>query len=431
MIHQQRIYSRALLSTLCLMVLAPFSSGPVQAGTYTDSAHGSSSAGVERNDAALADYSQGNCAHCHEQHASIDGAEPAPLSGSNAASAFVLFADNFNTGATTGAYQQDDNFCFYCHTNIASLQTGGIDNKDYAATFAGYTTNSPLGIFEAFNQHSYHNLYDIWNFAKDNFSGYFKTTSNPCTGCHNPHIARRNKADVQDTSFTAISKPSDHANLWGNDVVEKMAAASSNNYMAPYNYNSAIAYEPGAAAVHDGSLTPDYNAFCTDCHNTTNTISSTTLGRNLLKISWYTEGGDTAAAGDKHGKNSATGSSERLSPYGASNGWVLSCLDCHEPHGSPSSFLVRREINGTALTAAVHTEETSPSSTSNIKLMCAKCHDDDMEFIHHLSDDANFAQFKCGTCHGMGGFEIPCEGCHSHGDYVVDIDDPSIIRRTF
>jgi len=35
---------------------------------------------------------------------------------------------------------------------------------DYAATFAGYTTNSPRGILEAFNQFSYHNLYDIWDY---------------------------------------------------------------------------------------------------------------------------------------------------------------------------------------------------------------------------------------------------------------------------
>jgi predicted CXXCH cytochrome family protein len=413
------------------MATASLSAGPIQAGTYTDSAHGGSTAGVKRNDAALADYSKGNCAHCHEQHASIDGAEPTPLSGSNAASTFVLFADNFNTGATIGSYQQDDNFCFYCHTNVASLQSGGIDNKDYAATFAGYTTNSPLGIFEAFNQHSYHNLYDIWNFSKDKFTDYFTTASNPCAGCHNPHIARRNKADVQDTSFTAISKPSDHGNLWGNDPAEKLNAATGNNYMAPYYYNSATTYEPGATTTHDGSLTPDYNAFCTDCHNTTNTIYSTTLSRNLVKISWYTEGGDTAAAGDKHGKNSASDNAERLSPYGTTNGWILSCLDCHEPHGSTSSFLIRRELNGSALSATVHTEETSATATSNIKLMCAKCHSSNWEYIHHDSPDALFDQFKCGTCHGMGGFEIPCEGCHSHGDYVVDMDNPALIRRTF
>ncbi|MBU0968441.1 MAG: cytochrome c3 family protein [Proteobacteria bacterium] len=431
---QQRDYRSSFLSPLCIILLAPFLYAPAQAGPYTDSAHGNASSGVKRSETALENYSQANCAHCHEQHASIDGAEPDPYSGDDSGSPFALFADNFNTSATTNPYLQGDNFCFYCHTNAASLQTGGINNKDYAATFGGYTTNSPLGIFEAFNQYSYHNLSDIQDFSTTNFSNFFTSTSNPCVGCHNPHIARRNKENEKDPSYTAISKPSDHANLWGDDASERMFAVTSNNYMAPYYYNSTTTYEPDGTNTDDGSLTPDYNAFCTDCHNTTNTIFSSTLGRNLIKISWYTEGGDTISAGDKHGKNSATGSSERIEPYGTDNGWVLSCLDCHEPHGSPSSFLIRREVNGTYLTAAVHTKLTSSTATSNLKLLCAKCHNNDWEYIHHESPDATFDQFKCGSCHGQNGtagFIIPCENCHSHGVYVVDLDDPSLIRRTF
>jgi len=437
---QQRDYrSSSFLLPLCLIIIlpAPFLSLPAQAaGPYTDSAHGNASYGVKRSVAPLGNYSQGNCAHCHEQHASIDGAEPAPYSGDNSASPFALFADNFNPSATFTPYQQNDNFCFYCHTNVDYLQSSGITNynRDYAATFGGYTTDSPLGIFEAFNQHSYHNLSDIQDFSQTNFSSFFTATSNPCTACHNPHIARRNKENKKDPSYTAISKPSDHANLWGNDASERMLAATSNKYMAPYFYEATNTYEPDATLTHDGSLTPDYNAFCTDCHNTTNTISSTTLGRNLIKISWYTEGGDSTTAGDKHGKNSATGSSERIMPYGTDNGWVLSCLDCHEPHGSPSSFLIRREVNGSYTTAAVHTKATSPTATSNIKLLCAKCHNSDWEYVHHLSPDATFNQFKCGSCHGQNGtagFIIPCEDCHSHGKYVTDIDDPSLSRRTF
>jgi len=426
---QQRVYRSSFLSPLCIILLAPFLYLPAQAGPYTDSAHGNASSGVKRSGAVLDNYSQGNCAHCHEQHASIDGDEPDPYSGDGTASPFALFADNFNTSATTNTYLQSDNFCFYCHTNVASLQSAGLLNRDYAATFGGYTTNSPLGIFEAFNQHSYHNLSDIQDFSTTNFSSFFTSTSNPCTACHNPHTARRNKENPKDPSYTAISKPTDHANLWGNDASERMDAASSNNYMAPYYNNSTTTYEPDGTNLDDGSLTPDYNAFCTECHNTTNIIFSTTLGRNLTKISWYTEGGDTIAAGDKHGKNSATGSSERINPYGAANGWILSCLDCHEPHGSPSSFLIRREVNGSLISAAIRTTETGASS--NIKLMCAKCHNNDWEWVHHQADDAIFDQFKCSTCHGGGGFSISCEDCHAHGTHVVDIDDPSLIRRTF
>ncbi|MEW6519036.1 MAG: cytochrome c3 family protein [Thermodesulfobacteriota bacterium] len=425
---QQRIYRGSFLSPLGILLLAPFLSLPAQAGPYTDSAHGGADSGVRRSDLALANYAQGNCAHCHEQHASIDGAEPDPSSGDYSASPFALFADNFDTGATTNLYDQGDNFCFFCHTNVASLQSNGIDNKDYAATFAGYPTGSPLGIFEAFNQYSYHNLADIWDFSQDNFT-FFTSSSNPCTGCHNPHLARRNKENQKDPSFTAISRPTDHGNLWGNDAAERMDAASSNKYLAPYYYNSANSYEPDATNLDDGSLTPDYNAFCTDCHNLTNTIYSTTLGRNLYKFSWYDLGGDTIAAGDKHGANSATSTSDRINPYGADNGWILSCLDCHEPHGSPNAFLLRREVNGSAISGNIRSGSTE--ANSSMKLLCAKCHNNDWEYIHHTSPDAIYDQFKCGTCHGMGGFPITCEDCHAHGKSVTFIDDPSIIRRTF
>jgi len=70
----------ALCFLLCtgifLLILYPdmASSGP-----YLSSAHGNSTYGVKRTATGFpTDYPQGLCAHCHEQHASIAGAEPAP-----------------------------------------------------------------------------------------------------------------------------------------------------------------------------------------------------------------------------------------------------------------------------------------------------------------------------------------------------------------
>jgi len=50
-----------------------FSCSLVYAGPYLDSAHGNSSYGVKRSITKLSDYARGNCAHCHEMHASIGG----------------------------------------------------------------------------------------------------------------------------------------------------------------------------------------------------------------------------------------------------------------------------------------------------------------------------------------------------------------------
>ncbi|CAD7772311.1 MAG: hypothetical protein KIIPBIDF_00352 [Candidatus Methanoperedenaceae archaeon GB50] len=141
---------------------------------------------------SISGYSTGNCAHCHEQHAMIGGTEPQPASGS--ASPFCLLQIIFS-GTKSNTYQQSDNFCFYCHcyTDATSLQTPNFTNYNYSRTFGGYTPSSIYSIYKAFNQNSYHNLYDIWEFAKTNFSSFFKEDSNPCSACHNVHLAKEIK----------------------------------------------------------------------------------------------------------------------------------------------------------------------------------------------------------------------------------------------
>lgn len=70
----------SLLYALCLILPDRASSGP-----YLNSAHGNYSPGYGVLRTSLStppnDYGRGNCAHCHEQHASIGGAEPDPTGG--------------------------------------------------------------------------------------------------------------------------------------------------------------------------------------------------------------------------------------------------------------------------------------------------------------------------------------------------------------
>jgi len=139
---------------------------------HTDTAHGNTSYGVNRSSAG---HDIGDCAHCHETFDPI-------VCGLNDV---MLFAPMNPTSQT-------DNFCFQCHKDEGSVQIGGVTNYRYAYTFGGYGTFHTSGIMGAFNQGSYHNLYDIWDFAKDNFS-FFKDSSNPCVACHNPHLAKINK----------------------------------------------------------------------------------------------------------------------------------------------------------------------------------------------------------------------------------------------
>ena len=391
-----------LLAAGLIGLLLPAS---VAGGKYTGSAHGSSY-GVSRG--AMVGYARGNCAHCHEMHASLEGSEPAPVGGG--ASPFTLFARNFNTNAASKPYLESDNFCFYCHNQFGSVQV--VENDDYSATFGGATSGTgPTSIMAAFNSNSYHNLKDIHQFVQDRPAAYpwYRPESNPCNACHNPHLAKRNRENIPTQS--AISKPSDHFNLWGES--ELMSTAYPNQYEAPYGASTSVR-EPAGDTVTDGSKTPDYVGFCTDCHNSSdNSIYSTNLGRMLGPIDWTY---------DKHGTAPRDGADYFKEPYltaaaGKPN-LVLSCLDCHEPHGSENIMLIRRRVNGQNLSGII-------TGTHDMIDLCSRCHDrvgrgNAMKRVHHDDPGAPYKSCSGGgnnSCHQgtPGTSPIACGECHFHG----------------
>ena len=414
------------------------------AGPYGDSAHGNTVNGVARVGLAPpGPYAVGNCAHCHEQHASMGGVEPSPASGSP--SPFALFASGFDSSRRYKPYQTTDVMCFGCHAATGSLQAPGgtLLNYDYANTFAGYI-GGPSGILESFNQNlagpdaSYHNLYDVWRYAKR--FPYFKDASAPCDACHNPHRARRNREFPQNPEYTALSRATEHESLWG-DAPEERMSAYGGSYQAPLFFGSRMTYEPGGVNEigADGSKIPDYVTYCNDCHR--ERIPSTTLMRDVTAIDWKTGGGDSAAAGDKHGRNGFTGTIFMKKPYdkvGApAGGYILSCMDCHEAHGSPNAYLVRRSVNGEAL-GGVFTQDPSGKSWA---YLCGRCHQDDYQqggmtdpnqvnrwrTVHHGGTGMNDSDVpyvtggggNCGTCHEQTPSPQPigCGYCHFHGSY--------------
>jgi len=410
-------------------VLLLLFSSPVRAGDYLLSAHGSPTTGVSRPVMETAGYSHGNCANCHEQHASLNGSEPTPIDG---AAPYTLFTRNFNISATTGGpYSESDDFCFYCHSSSASIQV--VTNNDYSQVFGGSTTQGPLDILAAFNQTSYHNLYDIWNFVDPNNTAFpwFTSDSNPCNACHNPHKARRNWSAPTDVTLSVISRPSDHFSLWGTTATQTMGGVYGTQYEPPYSTNPSR--EPAtSSAATGGANTPDYVALCTDCHNSSNTIHSTTLGRNLIKIDWST--------GDQHGEYPYFSSGTRVlkSPFSQTTNYVLSCLNCHEPHGSPNITLLRRRVNGgdLAVVGTITTALPNPPGTgtnnSNRELgyLCMQCHQQDSntgtstsnppkwETVHHYVTNHPYFQSGGCVCHGGGGpwwKRIACDKCHFHG----------------
>jgi hypothetical protein len=414
-----------------------------QGGPYLDSAHGNSSYGVDRT-STYNIYTKGHCGHCHEQHASIGGEEPAPVGGS--ASKFCLLANNFDTDATVGPYVQSDNACFYCHYGAGTHQNPAFSNYSYSITFGGNSDIAPATIFDAFNSTSYHNLKDVRDFATGKWPSTFTIGSNPCSGCHNVHIAKRNKANQGDPTYTAISKPSDHSNLWGDDNPgERMTAPGYGVYYQPPYYSSPNLEPDGVSSDRalQAGKTPDYVTFCQDCHSS----SMTAYSLPNTPIDWETPG-TGEGGGDKHGKKVATqdgtgGYVNLNEPYASvwnsTNGLVLACTDCHEPHGAPNVMLIRREVNGAALGATISTFSTTDWSS-----LCARCHDCDtctkLEDIHHDNTGAPYYNYtQCSHCHGSGGScgktPINCNYCHFHGgddyDWVTSKGRTPSNRRTF
>jgi hypothetical protein len=412
-----------LLGMLCVCTT------PAVGGQYLDSAHGNSNYGVNRFsiDEKYAGYATGNCAHCHEVHASLEGTEPSPTGGP---APHNTFADSFNTNRTQNFYLETDNFCFYCHSDSPGPQ---VRNQDYSSTFGGATSGSgPQSILEAFNQVSYHNLYDIWKFLDTSpvYAAWFAKHENPCSACHNSHLAKRNWDPAQQgfPLLSAISIPGISDKLWG----ETEVMSTYFIYEAPYAYFG-VTREPAGGNDQNGANTPDYVGFCTSCHNPDNTIWSTTLSRELKKLNWTQTGPNK----DTHGPHPRNGTDIFREPYAATaaqnSNFFLSCLDCHEPHGSENVMLLRRRINGENLEGTIDTTDT-------MSYVCKRCHQDDLaaaagtgqadrwQYVHHLAPTAPYPQMMCGSCHGssggstgggmgggMGGEPIGCGNCHGHG----------------
>jgi len=353
-------------------------------------------------------------------HASIEGSEPSPAGGSP--SKFTLFYTNH--------VSQTDNFCFKCHDNTTGVAATAIMNRSYSFRAGGWTADTLNDILEAFSNPpsiSSHNLGDIKTFITGKWG--YTADSNPCCACHNPHAVQGDPANSVSygsspkSSLTRgypVSRPSQHATLstwglWGDGAGEKMSNYTA-SYQAPYRFGSTTTYEPDGSSTTNGSNLTDFNTFCIDCHNATNTIYSTNLGRNLKTIDWDIE---------KHGKGNATDYITVDAPYtsgSGSLGYVLACTDCHEPHGSPNAFLIRKEVNGGTLGGTIST-----FSTTDWKYLCARCHNDNNEYIHHDATDRPYNASSCSNCHGAGSPKPPieCSNCHFHGSWVNDPGNPN------
>lgn len=377
-------------------------------GPYLNSAHGNISYGVNRPRTAGFGYSVGNCAHCHEQHASIGGQTITPQG-------YELFYDYWIANCNL--------FCYRCHSDIAEVEQQ-VTNYLYSCNYGGEICSSYDTVRVHFcnnnsdyvNFGSKHDLAQIRTIIKNSGYGWgFIADPDPCSACHNPHLSQRKGNNryhpPYDSSKSAIVRPSEHKtnplNLWGDETTERMlyyAQTHGGIYQSPYYAsNPSSVFEPAGDFNSDGSNLPDYVSFCMDCHQ----YQQFDPERSAIvkAIDW-------GAAGDRHGGYPSNDCSAfglgieqgsvkaPYSDYSNSN-YILSCTDCHEPHaGRKRIHLIRRFINGETVAAGT-------SSYDNVQddiAICTRCHNVNAD---HLAN----ATCINSSCHGHGvkwGGEGPC-----------------------
>lgn len=376
---------------------------------YDDSAHGNTTYGVLWTTGAI--YTQGHCGQCHTQHFSEMGAVP-PYN-------FALFYDDW--------ISKGDLFCYRCHSALADAKQP-VTNYPYCVTFGGRAEfyanirkqfcndNSTAAVCG-----SKHHLGCVRNFIKNDAYGWgFNSDADPCVACHPPHAAQRNypvAIDGEGKLNTAIRRPPDYKStlsadlLWGDDANERMssyAASVGGTYQSPYYGDTTSGrYEPsGTTLTSDGSDLPDYVTFCMDCHQYAQ--YDTERSANVKAIDWSQDihGGTQANTCNSGGSYEGT----TKAPYTDPNAnYVLSCLDCHEPHGTHTRLhLIRRMING----QDVATDSTADGcdAVPDYAEICEQCHDwphptwGGCPVCHGSGNGFHGGIINFGMCNGQPGF---------------------------
>ena len=281
-----------------------------KAGAYTDSAHGgynTAGKGVKR----LAGYSAGNCAHCHEQHASINGTEPEPVNGP---ADHLQFADMAN-----------NTFCNYCH-DISQLN--GADNiaSQISKTYA-HDPNSTIAPVD-------------------------------CLDCHNPHLAQR---EPHNPAFDDNLVQADSPLLGVNGV-----SASWSTPTLPVNGTENLR-QPSLTPVE--TITMEYQ-LCLKCHG--GQIAGLTDIASQVNPNNYSH---HPVTGTDQWRNDNIRSNYQfvlIAPWNSNLDARLYCSDCHGPdpvsnpvgpHGSNNQYLLK-DWGST----------TNPTAAECYDNLCLRCH---------------------------------------------------------
>ncbi len=260
-----RFYFAAVAIFLCAGVLFLFALYPDSAGsgTYTSTAHGNSTGGVDRSAVtgspypdATGAYPKGHCGHCHEQHASVGGAEPTPPLSEGAMS-YALFRSDF------GANKNE--LCFACHETFS---LGGMPTG--YGRYGFYQGKAKYNVSAHYSSSSM-----VW--AHTPLPPY--NDAGNCINCHNPHGYNDGKGVIPRMLISRDSKTGDSPayGLGGCEGchdgsisgVPNVNAQLNKTYAHPVHvYNDRHTLPETGQSEGGSSFGPaNRHAECVDCHN--------------------------------------------------------------------------------------------------------------------------------------------------------------------
>ena len=359
------------------------------AGDYTNSAHGNSTSGVERTDYPTASepYAKGNCAHCHEQHASVGGSEPTPTGGPDE---YLLFQD-----------YKDDSYNSFC-TDKCHRAVGSWGGDDIASQYSKASTHPTTGTHT----------------PGESIPSDFGTRHGYCIDCHNPHVAKKIDRTVGSNLVSGgpllkVSGVSvENSTAWNNPSYTFIPAGTGiekeyelcfkchSSWPSPYpptGADNAKQFNPANKSYHPVE----------DAMNVAGTGSAGLLFNWQVKAEWYTAAGTgkTMYCSDCHGSET---SGDPVGPHGSTKGTILKG---DWPINSVDSQLWDLTDIGTA--------------DFNNNCLCAKCHNFTggnqnryHSYSYHLSDSGNNKLAECVDCH-----TVSVHGYNTHQRFIADSAD--------
>ena len=344
--------------------------GDCMAGEYLLSAHGKA---VQRPN--MTSYAVGNCAHCHEQHASVGGSEPTPN-------------DPAGPDLYLGAGNEED-LCYACHDTTPVGTAPDIQTDIASPGNFGHLAQNYLGIHRTEE-------------TLDDISQGSAKKHIECTDCHNPHLATQ-VTSTRPKGSNAITDPGPLVRVTGADP----------DYFSTTNKYAIWETPPTGDYTIQKPATKEYQ-ICFKCHSLANANVTSWGETNAgawtdvgLEFNPYNRSGHPIVTGLNNYSNSlspknlkdlddGTAFDQLLSPWTAEGNQTMYCSDCHTgktaigPHGSDVKWMLNgpnkawpyllASNNGSSLT-----DTTSPSlfrqlATIGVQkgytdgVFCANCH---------------------------------------------------------